>query len=112
MNDSNSSLMNGFLDNVSPSENGRKQCPECSYRDTEKVLSGERYDRYICHRCSNEFIDYTGPECPKCGSQNTTKKTIRDRDATRHSRSIIQCFECEHNRDSHRHDSHRRLMID
>lgn len=33
--------------------NGRKPCPNCDYRGTEKT---GRY-RYVCHGCGNEWTD-------------------------------------------------------
>lgn len=79
------------------SPKGRKQCPSCGGRGTEKIFSSSLgpKEEYKCHDCGEEWVDYSGPECTDCGSHNTKEKT---RGVAPHRYSEVVCFDCGNNR--------------
>jgi len=77
--------------------NGRDECPERGSQNTERVFSSPRNNRREteCHTCGNEWTEYTGPECPRCSSHDTKRRT---RGVSPHRYTEIVCYDCGLNR--------------
>jgi len=77
--------------------NGRDPCPECGSRDTERTHTSylSNITDAECHTCGHEWKEYTGPECPACGSNHTKQET---RGPDLQCRTVTVCRECNYNR--------------